>query len=305
MHPNPPNPPDAPEPSEAVEPVESAADEPAPDDGEDFDAAPFGAFAAGLANPAPAADAEREPEPVAEEPSTGSGPAERVDEAPTVESTEPEVPAPTVPAEPAAQPGPVTPPDSPEPPVEPGPTQPATEPAAVDRRPGPAGVTPTAAAFVVILALAACALLAVVAVRTSQHNGKAADFVAVDHARGRALQAAKTETAATLTYDYRTLDQDFATAEKGLTPVFARNYAQTATTSVAPLARRTHAISTATVAAAGVISATRTTAEILVYADQTVRNSLLKSTSRLDRSVIEVSMVEQNGKWLINNLSPY
>jgi hypothetical protein len=42
-----------------------------------------------------------------------------------------------------------------------------------------------------------------------------------------------------------------------------------------------------------------------VYADQVVRNTLLRATSRLDQSKIEVSMVELHGKWLVSNLSPY
>jgi len=36
--------------------------------------------------------------------------------------------------------------------------------------------------------------------------------------------------------------------------------------------------------------------------DQTVQNNLLKATSRLDRSVIEVSMVKVSGHWLVDNL---
>jgi hypothetical protein len=42
-----------------------------------------------------------------------------------------------------------------------------------------------------------------------------------------------------------------------------------------------------------------------VYADQTVQNNLLKTTSRLDQSVIEVSMVKRGGRWLIDNLQPF
>ena len=56
---------------------------------------------------------------------------------------------------------------------------------------------------------------------------------------------------------------------------------------------------------ADIISATANSAKILVYADQTVQNNLLKTTSRLDRSVIEVSMLKQGGRWLIDNLQPF
>jgi Mce-associated membrane protein len=170
------------------------------------------------------------------------------------------------------------------------------EPAATDR---PAGSRLTlAAAIVVVLAVAGSVLLAVVAQRDGHRN-------AVDAARKAALAAARTETAATLSYDYRHLDADFATAERGLTPRFRASYARTTTSSVVPLARKTHAISTATVAAAAVVSAGADSATILIYADQTVQNNLLKATSRLDQSVIEVSMVKQGGRWLIDNLQPF
>jgi hypothetical protein len=155
-----------------------------------------------------------------------------------------------------------------------------------------------AAVIGVVLAVAGSVLLAVVAQRMAHHN-------AVDDARKAAIAAARTETAATLSYDYRHLAADFAAAERGLTPKFRTSYARTAASSVVPLARQTHAVSTATVAAAGVVSAGADSAKILVYADQTVQNNLLKTTSRLDQSVIEVSMVKRGGRWLIDNLQPF
>lgn len=155
-----------------------------------------------------------------------------------------------------------------------------------------------AAAAAVVLAVAGSVLLAVVAQRVAHHN-------AVNAARKAAIAAARTETAATLSYDYRHLDADFAAAERGLTPRFRASYARTTASSVVPLARKTHAVSTATVAAAGVISVGADSAKVLVYADQTVQNNLLKTTSRLDQSVIEVSMVKRGGRWLIDNLQPF
>jgi hypothetical protein len=152
-------------------------------------------------------------------------------------------------------------------------------------------------AVCVVLALAAGALLAVTAHSNSEHR-------AVAEARVGALDAAKRETAVALTYDYRTLDADFQRAEAGMSRGFRANYAQTVAQSVAPLAQKTHAITTGTIAAAGVISASATTARILVFANQTVENKLLNATSRLDRSVIEVSMLKENGRWVIDKLQP-
>lgn len=156
------------------------------------------------------------------------------------------------------------------------------------------------------LATAAVALLTVVAIvllvlyiQKDSHNS------AVAKARVAALAAAKTETAAALTYNYQSLDTDFAHAEAGMSTSFKANFAALATKTVGPLAMHTHAVTTGTIAAAGVISASTSSAEILVFADQTVENKLLKATSRLDRSVIEVSMVKQGGHWVINDLKPF
>jgi Mce-associated membrane protein len=149
-----------------------------------------------------------------------------------------------------------------------------------------------------VLALAAGTLLAITAYSNSHHRAVAA-------ARVAALAAAKRETAQALTYNYKTLNQDFARAEAGMSRTFRADYAKTAATSVAPLAQKTHAVTTGTIAAAGVESAGPDHARILVFADQTVQNTLLNATSRLDRSVIEVFMVKQDGRWVINDLQPF
>jgi Mce-associated membrane protein len=223
------------------------------------------------------------------------------DDEPAVDGAAAPLPPPPPPLSPALPP-PVLPSLVTEPAAEPadataGPLAP--EPSEVDHGPWarrPIGLV--LVSVVVVLAIAASVLLAVVAQRVAHHNGANA-------ARKDAIAAARTETAATLTYDYRHLDADFAVAERGLTPKFRASYAQTTAMSVVPLARKTHAISTATIAASGVISAGSHSAQVLVYADQTVQNNLLKATSRLDRSVIEVTMVKTGGRWLISNLEPF
>jgi hypothetical protein len=173
---------------------------------------------------------------------------------------------------------------------------------ASDRSVGPMAM---ATAVCVVLTLAAATVLGIAARRNSHDRQIAEARSATGTAVTSALVAAKKETAAALSYDYRTLDADFQRAEAGMSRKFRANYAQTAANSVTPLAQRTHAVTTGTVAAAGVVSATPTTARILVFADQTVQNKLLNATSRLDRSVIEVSMVKENGRWVIDNLQPF
>lgn len=282
---------DAPAQEQSDPPAQVAAGTPEADD--DFEVGALGMLAAGYSSAPPAASPAK-PEPSA--PPAGEVPA--VEPAPELEA-EPE---------PSSEAAPAVPVDVPAVDVSNLPvaadTDEAGETGPVEATGQPRVVV--AAALAVVLAMAACAALAVAAFRNSSDVDSGSGGQSQNPVAGQAaLAAAKQETAATLTYDYRTLDRDFATAQKGLTSSFAQSYLQTADSSVKPLATKTHAVSTATIAAAGVISATAGSAQILVYADQTVQNKLLKTTSRLDRSVIEVSMVLQNGKWLVSGLSPF
>jgi Mce-associated membrane protein len=160
------------------------------------------------------------------------------------------------------------------------------------------GPLAVATAVCVVLAVAAAVLLAVTARSNSHHRAVAA-------ARAAALDAAKRQTAVALTYDYRHLDADFQRAEAGMSRRFRANYAETAAKSVAPLAKKTHAVTSGTVAAGGVVSATPDRVRVLVFANQVIENNLLNATSRLDRSVIEVTMVKEDGRWVIDSLQPF
>jgi Mce-associated membrane protein len=162
----------------------------------------------------------------------------------------------------------------------------------------------------VLGAVAMVVVLAVVTQLLSSHNSSkhhdqataASTYLAGPSARAAAA-AASTEVQATLTYNYKTLQSDFAAAERGLTARFKPSYEQTTTTSVTPLATKYQATSTASVQPAGVSQAGPTTAKVLLFVDQTVTNTQL-SKPRLDRSRISVTMVKVNGRWLVDNLVP-
>jgi Mce-associated membrane protein len=163
----------------------------------------------------------------------------------------------------------------------------------VPERPG-AGRVPTVVAGAV-LAAAATALAAVISVHVSTAN-------AVEQTRTNAVSAATGGVATVLSYDYKHLDADFASAEKLLTPSFRKQYDDTTAKAVRPLAAKYRAISSADVSAAGVVDASSTRAVVLVFVNQTVTNSQL-SAPRLDRSRIDVTLVRIHGRWLIDKLT--
>lgn len=151
-------------------------------------------------------------------------------------------------------------------------------------------------ASIAALAVCAAALAAVAATRVSHRH-------ALDDARENATAAATSGVAAVLSYDYRHLASDFHRAETLLTAGFRKKYDSTTAKAVEPLAQKYQARSSAQVTAAGTITASVDRVVVLVFVDQTVTNSQL-TAPRLDRSRIDVTLVNQGGRWLIDRLSP-
>lgn len=147
-----------------------------------------------------------------------------------------------------------------------------------------------------VLAVLAAALSAVAAERVSHRH-------ALDRARENAIGAASSSVATVLSYDYRHLAADFSKAEALLTPRFRKEYDRTTAKGVEPLAAKYKAQSSAQVSAAGTVSVDVDRVVVLVFVNQTVTNSNL-AAPRLDRSRINVTMVDQDGRWLIDGLAP-
>lgn len=203
-----------------------------------------------------------------------------------------------------AEPAPVQPADTPEPSFTTDPSftaaEPVEEPAApaapAERRTAGRAAALPAIVFLVVLAVVA----AVLAVLTTL---KVSDRHAETQAGTQAVAAAASGVATVLSYNYKSLDNDFAKAETLLTPQFRDTYRATTAKAVQPLAAKYKAVSTAQVTAAGVVSATASKASVLVFVSQQVTNTQL-AAPRLDRSRIVVDLVHQHGRWLIAKLNP-
>jgi len=168
--------------------------------------------------------------------------------------------------------------------------------AARPRRTVSTGRAVPAVAAAVVLALVAAVMAAIVGLKVSDNHAR-------NNASTDALAAATSGVATVLSYNYRSLDADFAKAEGLLTPKFRKLYDATTAKGVKPLAAKYKAVSTAQVSAAGGISASPTKATVLVFVSQQVTNTQL-SAPRLDRSRIQVDLVKTDGKWLIDKLTP-
>ena len=151
-------------------------------------------------------------------------------------------------------------------------------------------------AVAVVAAVVLAALAAVAATRVSHRTE-------VDHTGDAAVAAASRLVATVLSYDYRHLDTGFARAEALLTPRFRKQYDDVTVRAVKPLAGKVHAISTATVTAAGLVQASTDRAVVLVFVAQTSTNTGL-TAPRLDRPRVNVYLVRSGDRWLIDDMKP-
>lgn len=149
----------------------------------------------------------------------------------------------------------------------------------------------------VVLAAVALALLIVtgLAARTWWQDRQ------LTAARSEALSAARPAAVALASYDYRHLKADFATAESFTTGPFHDQYAKTATTAVAALATKYHAVVSARFLDAGVVTATPRQVTVVVFLDQTTRSNRIPAP-RTDQDRLQLTMSRVHGRWLVSDL---
>jgi Mce-associated membrane protein len=158
------------------------------------------------------------------------------------------------------------------------------------RRRTPA-VIPAVLLFCLVAVLAAC-LLAALTTRRDRAPVAAGDAAAA---------AARTSAATILSYDYRHLDSDFATASALTTGSFRSDYQATTTKAVSQLATQTKAVVVAKVAAVGVVSSSTDRATLLLFVDQTTTSNRL-SSAKTDLVRVQMTMSRVGGRWLVSSL---
>jgi Mce-associated membrane protein len=147
-----------------------------------------------------------------------------------------------------------------------------------------------AVSLVVIVGLAVA--LIVSQVQLSNQNSLNAD-------RTSAVAAAKGFAHDVATYSYRHLHRDFGRVESESTPKFRHTFTQSSG-SLSKVLVQYKAVATAKVLRAGVASISSSKAVVLLFVDQSVRNSaqgVSKDTNR-----IEVTLVRSSGRWMLEDL---
>lgn len=151
------------------------------------------------------------------------------------------------------------------------------------------------------IAVVAVAIIVIELVALLSARGQVHDLKANEAARAGALAAARTYSIEVAGYDYRQLDKDFGTVEANSTAGF-RSQFQASAAALKPVLTQYHAVAQARIVAAGLESVNATHAMAAVFIDQTVTNTTQKNGPTTDQSRLEITLVRQHGRWLIEQL---
>lgn len=182
------------------------------------------------------------------------------------------------------------------------PTPPAADPAAA---PTPAAVVDERRGIVVgrAVAVVAAVVAAVMVAGLVVLGLKVHSNATMASLRSSAVKAGSADGVLLSSYDYRNLTgpgTPWARLEANATPSFRQNFLSTSGT-LSKLLTQYNATATGKVITAGLVSATRSRAEVALFIDQTVNNTVQKSSSTQPlRS--QVLLVRSGDRWLINDL---
>jgi Mce-associated membrane protein len=133
-------------------------------------------------------------------------------------------------------------------------------------------------------------------------HGRLSDAQSLDRARSQAQAAANVKMPQLVSYNYKTIDKDIATAKADVTGSFADQYNTLVTQEIRPGVVAQNVVATTKSAGTSVISASRDQAVILVFLVQTTTRKSLTAPETLS-STARVTMTKENNSWLISNFA--
>ncbi|MEH3138304.1 MAG: mammalian cell entry protein [Mycolicibacterium neoaurum] len=131
-----------------------------------------------------------------------------------------------------------------------------------------------------------------------------------DRVQTRAAQAAEAELPAlaiqqiprVFGYDFQTVERSLSEAATLLTPDYRREFEDRAAKDIIPQARERQVVSQAHAVGAGMLSAQRDSASVLVFMNRTVTDKSKESV--YDGSRLKVDYQKVDGRWLISYITP-
>jgi Mce-associated membrane protein len=122
----------------------------------------------------------------------------------------------------------------------------------------------------------------------------------LDDAGDAAEKAARTAAVAMTSYDHRTADEDFGWVDTAGTARFRRQYAEVSA-PVKELVEQVQAHAEGKVVESAVRVRDTQHATVLLFVDQTI-TSAGKDTRELDQPRVVMTMVRQDGRWLVDEV---
>jgi len=175
-------------------------------------------------------------------------------------------------------------------------TLPTQEPAGSPRVGVPLWV-PALLALALVAALVAAGRLW----RSNHHHEQAAAADAALISAGVDARKAAEEAAVKMTtYDYRTIDQDFAWVDTAGTEDFKKYFTGVSAPSIA-LVKQLKAAAPGTVVDSGVVVEDATHVKVVLFVDQRIIGKA-EGSSAPDQSRITMDMVEPGGRWLVDRV---
>lgn len=111
-----------------------------------------------------------------------------------------------------------------------------------------------------------------------------------------------TEIPEVFAYDYQTVERSLAEAYPLLTPDYRQEFQKSANAQIIPEAKKREVVVQANVVGAGVMSATRNSASVMVYLNRTVTDKSRQPV--YDGSRLRVDFKKIGDKWLIAYITP-
>ena len=155
----------------------------------------------------------------------------------------------------------------------------------------------------VLLAVAlAAALVAVGLLWQAGHEQRqdAAANAALIEAGAQARAAAERAAVAMSTYDYRTVEEDFAWVDTAATEEFQQRFSEISLPSI-NLVKTLESSAKGEVVDSGVVVEDATHVKVVLFVDQRITGKG-EGTSEPDQSRVTMHMVEQGGVWLVDDV---
>ncbi|MFL6159775.1 MAG: hypothetical protein ACJ72D_27115 [Marmoricola sp.] len=168
-------------------------------------------------------------------------------------------------------------------------------------QPGPGRRVPLWTAVVLALALVAVSVGLVVAVARRGDDSAGGRALALSTAARDAKAAARTAAVELTTYDYATIDADFARVGARGTAKFRKQYAEVSA-PIRTLVVQLKARAKGSVVASAATATDRNHVTVLLFVDQEI-TAAGNDDQKLDQPRVTMKMVRSDGRWLVDEVA--